>query len=77
MAFFFPMMFLSGAAMPRQIMPENIIAISDLLPLTHVVTFLQKVWIGGHLFNQPVQLLWLAAMLVLGTAASVRWFRWE
>lgn len=40
MAIFFPMLFLSGAAMPRALMPEHIQRISDFLPLTYVTTLL-------------------------------------
>ena len=77
MAVFFPMMFLSGAAMPRQIMPEKVVVLSDYLPLTHVVTLLQGVWFGEPVGEHTTQLLWLLGLLVIGGLFSVRWFRWE
>lgn len=77
MALFFPMMFLSGAAMPRQIMPEKVVAFSDYLPLTHVVTLLQGVWFGKPLAEHGVQLAWLTGLLLVGGLLSLRWFRWE
>lgn len=77
MVAFFPMMFLSGAAMPRQIMPEKVLAVSDLLPLTHVVTLLQGVWFGQPLGEHVLQLLWLTGLLVVGGVVSLRFFRWE
>ncbi len=77
MAAFFPMMFLSGAAMPRQIMPAKVVAVSDWLPLTHVVTLLQGAWFGRPLAEQVPQLLWLAGLLLIGGLVSMRFFRWE
>ena len=77
MVAFFPMMFLSGAAMPRQIMPEKVLAVSDLLPLTHVVTLLQGVWFGQPLGEHVSQLLWLTGLLAIGSVVSLRFFRWE
>ncbi len=77
MSVFFPAMFLSGAALPRQIMPENVVALSDALPLTQVVTLLQGIWFGKPLFDHGAELVWLGAMVVVGTALSVKFFRWE
>lgn len=77
MVAFFPMMFLSGAAMPRQIMPEKVVAVSDFLPLTHVVTLLQGVWFGRPLSEHAPQVLWLTALLAIGGLVSLRFFRWE
>jgi len=72
---FFPMMFLSGAAMPLQIMPASIQSAAQWLPLTHVVRLLQDLWFGGQ-WNTTA-LLVLSGMLVVGTAVSVFAFRWE
>ncbi len=77
MSIFFPAMFLSGAALPRQIMPADVVALSDWLPLTQVVTLLQGIWFGKPLLDHATELAWLAAMLLVGTVVSVRFFRWE
>jgi len=45
-AVFFPMLFLSGAAMPRMLFPEWMQNIGAAMPLTYVVTLLQDLWIG-------------------------------
>ncbi|MCP4420671.1 MAG: ABC transporter permease [Chloroflexi bacterium] len=39
----FPMMFLSGATLPRQLLSETIQMVAKFLPLTHVVTLIQSV----------------------------------
>ena len=72
---FFPMMFLSGAAFPPEIMPEGVRAAANWLPLTHVVILLQNLWFGQGWHGLSVLILGL--MLVLGTLVSVYTFRWE
>lgn len=77
MVCFFPLMFLSGAALPKQIMPAHVRAAADSLPLTHVVETLQTAWTGGPLAERAPELLWLFAFLVIGTTLSAKLFRWE
>ena len=75
MALFYPMLFLSGAAMPRQLMPESIQRIADFLPLTHVVKLLEELWFNGT-WNLT-SLLVVSALLVGGLAITRYTFRWE
>lgn len=75
MALFYPMLFLSGAAIPRQVMPESVQRIAEFLPLTHVVILLEDLWFSGS-WNL-VSLAVVAGMLVVGVALSTRTFRWE
>lgn len=75
MALFYPMLFLSGAALPRQLLPDTLVSISQFLPLTHVVTLLQDLWFGQG-WN-IVSLLALLGMLVVGCVVSARTFRWD
>lgn len=75
MALFYPMLFLSGAAMPRQIMPATIQRLADYLPLTHVVKLLEGLWFDGT-WNR-VSLTVILGLLVLGLVISRRTFRWE
>ena len=75
MVIYFPMMFLSGAAMPLETMPENVRRVAGWLPLTHVVRLLQDLWFGtGWSWNSGLVLL---GMVVLGTSVSAVVFRWE
>jgi ABC-2 type transport system permease protein len=75
MAIFYPMLFLGGAGVPRQVMPETIRAISEFLPLTHVNILISDLWFGDgwNLVSVAV----LSAMLVIGIVVSSRAFRWE
>ncbi|MBK8989253.1 MAG: ABC transporter permease [Chloroflexi bacterium] len=75
MALFYPMLFLSGAAMPRQIMPESVQKFSEFLPLTHVVKLLEELWLKGtwNLTSLAV----VIGLLVVGIIVSRQTFRWE
>lgn len=75
MAIFYPMLFLSGAAMPRYIMPEIVQDISRLLPLTHVVILIEELWLYGTWNLTSLALL--VTMFVLGLIVSRYTFRWE
>jgi len=46
---YFPMLFLSGATMPLQMMPKFIADISRFIPLTYCVEILQGTWMGDPL----------------------------
>jgi ABC-2 type transport system permease protein len=74
---YFPMLFLSGAVLPASILPPFLRTASEVLPLTHVIRLLQGLWLGGHLWDYPVQLAVLAGVLACGILVSVLCFRWE
>lgn len=71
----FPMMFLSGAALPQNLMPESIRNFSEILPLTHVVHLMQDLWFGAG-WNWTAVMV-LSGMLVVGVIVAAATFRWE
>ena len=77
MVLLYPMLFLSGAGFPRELLPEAIKKVSTFLPLTYVVNLLRGLWIGEtwgvHLLDASV----LAGILILGVVISAFTFRWE
>jgi ABC-2 type transport system permease protein len=73
-ALYFPMIFLSGATWPREMLPTWAASISDLLPLTYVVEAVKQPWITGEADMLALGLL--ATMIVAGTAIATRLFRW-
>jgi ABC-2 type transport system permease protein len=77
MVIFYPMMFLSGASVPLEVMPEGVRRISDFLPLTHVVTLLRGLWFGEGWGEHLTEVIILAAILVVGAGLAARFFRWE
>jgi ABC-2 type transport system permease protein len=73
----YPMIFLSGATIPLEVMPESVQAISDFLPLTYVVRLLRGLWFGETWGSLVVETGVLVGVLVVCTAIAVRLFRWE
>jgi ABC-2 type transport system permease protein len=77
MVIFYPMMFLSGAGIPLEIMPESVRKISEFLPLTYVVKLLRGLWFGGNWGEHLLELAVLVGVLVICGALAARFFRWE
>ena len=75
MAIFYPMLFLSGAAMPRYIMPDFVQQLAGFLPLTHVVILVEDLWLKGT-WNLT-SLAIVTAVLIVGLVISRFTFRWE
>ncbi|MCA9950805.1 MAG: ABC transporter permease [Anaerolineales bacterium] len=75
MALFYPMLFLSGAAMPRYMMPENLRQIAEMLPLTHVVILLEDLWFTGTWNLTSIAVIMI--VLIFGLIISRYTFRWE
>lgn len=75
---FFPLAFLSGAAMPLFLMPETLQRIAEFLPATYVVEILQDVIIRGVEITDyllPSAILLLTG--IIGFICSALLFRWE
>jgi ABC-2 type transport system permease protein len=77
MVLLYPMVFLSGAFFPLELLPAAVQKVAAFMPLTHVVELLNGLWTGepwgAHLLNAGV----LAGVLLLGVFVSVKTFRWE
>ena len=77
MVLFYPMMFLSGASIPLEVMPEGVRSAARFLPLTHVVTLVKGMWFGDPWSEHVTEVIVLTAILVVGAAIASRVFRWE
>ncbi len=77
MVLFYPMLFLSGAAIPSEVMPETIRQYAKALPLTHVVSLLRGLWIGESWGQHLTEVGVLVAMTVIGVMITAKTFRWE
>jgi len=73
----FPMMFLSGAAIPIEVLSDKVVNISRFLPLYHIVTFMRGLWIGERWSGHLIEIFVLIGILVVGTVVSTKIFRWE
>lgn len=77
MVLFYPMIFLSGATIPREVLPEAIQTYSQILPLTHVVSLLRGLWIGESWALHFKEVAVLLGILVVCVIISTKTFRWE
>jgi ABC-2 type transport system permease protein len=77
MVIFYPMMFLSGAGMPSELLPATIQRIADFLPLTYVVRLLRGLWFGDALGTHWSELAILVGIIMVGGVLAARLFRWE
>ncbi len=73
----YPMIFLSGAAFPLEMMPDGIRTLSNFLPLTHVVTLLRGLWMGDAWYQHTPEIIILTSLLVVGIFISAKTFKWE
>jgi ABC-2 type transport system permease protein len=73
----YPMIFLSGAFFPLELLPAAVQKVSAFVPLTYVVNLLRGLWTGEpwgkHLLDVGV----LTGMLLVGIIVSAKTFRWE
>ena len=77
MVLLYPMLILSGAAWPRELMPAAVKGLSNFLPLTYVVNLLRGLWLGESWGQHLLDVGVLVGMLILGVLISVKTFRWE
>jgi len=74
---YFPMLFLSGAMLPQDMLPGTLRTISEILPQTHVIRLMRDIWLGERLSDHPVEIAVLVGTLVVGTVFATRMFRWD
>jgi ABC-2 type transport system permease protein len=77
MVILYPMLFLSGAGFPRELLPDTIKRISVFLPLTYVVDLLRGLWVGETFGQHTVEMGVLFGILIIGVLISVFTFKWE
>ncbi len=76
-ALLFPMLFLSGALIPKEILPAAIRPYLSVVPLTHSVDLIRAAWAGRALGDQLLDVGVLVVLMLAGVAFAVRTFRWE
>jgi ABC-2 type transport system permease protein len=77
LAIFYPMIFLSGAAIPRDLLPGTVQRIAVALPMTHAVSLLQGLWMGEPWRMHAVEIAVLTIVGLAAGAVAARSFRWE
>jgi ABC-2 type transport system permease protein len=77
MSILYPMLFLAGAGMPVEVLPEGLRKVSAFLPPTYIVRLLRGLWFGDPLEKLWLPLLVVVTMLVVCGLLAARFFRWE
>jgi len=75
MGIYFPLLFFAGLWIPRPLMSDGLLAVSDLTPLGSAVQALEDSWFGAG--PSGMNLLVMAAYAVAVGLIAVRVFRWE
>jgi len=75
---FFPMLFVSGATIPRSDFPTWLFEVSEYIPLTRVVDNLSSTWIDVPFVRTNwVTVVYLLVLIVALFLASEKLFRWD
>ena len=74
---YFPMLFLSGATIPFEIMPAGLQKASSFMPLTQGIILLKGISLNISGFNALKPVIILAAVAAVCITASIFTFRWE
>ena len=76
--FYFPMLFLSGATFPLEVMPEWVQTLAQFLPASHLFLGIQGILVRNEtIFDVWTAALALAAACIVATFLSTKLFRWE
>jgi ABC-2 type transport system permease protein len=73
----YPMMFMSGATLPIELLPQSIRNFAQFLPLTYVVTLLRGLWLGEAWSQHLKEVAILTGIMIVATLVAAKVFRWE
>ena len=73
----YPMLFLSGASLPLELLPSGLRRVANLIPLTYVVKLMRGLWFGEPWTSLRLDIAVLSVLLVAAAAISTRVFRWQ
>ena len=74
---YFPMLMLSGATIPLDVMPPVMKHIAEVLPLTYGIDLIRGAWLGGSNVNFMKDMAVLGGTTVAAVMISFFTFRWE
>lgn len=74
---YFPMLFLSGATVPYEIMPKGLRLFADFFPLTQGIKMLKSAVLGLDPSADFTRILVLALLATVSYGLSLKFFRWE
>jgi len=74
---YFPMLLLSGATLPYEIMPPVLRRAADVLPLTQGIKLVKAAALGLPLGDVMISIAVMVLLAIGCTAVAVKFFRWE
>ena len=74
---YFPMLFLSGATIPYEVMPKAMQQVTNMLPLTLGIKLLKGASLGINSENIVITIGIMAGIALLSILISIKTFRWE
>ena len=74
---FFGMIFLSGTAIPLELLPPAVKGVAQFIPLTYVLDLLKHAWLGQGSWPLSQDLAVLGGLAVGATALAAALFRWD
>ncbi len=73
---YFPMVFLSGATVPYEIMPRGLRLFAEIMPLTHGIKLLKGVSLGEPIGQFIISIFILIFTAIIGMIISIKTFRY-
>lgn len=74
---YFPMLILSGATLPYEIMSRWLQITADFMPLTQGINLLKNVSLSQPIGTMIIPLIVLPAITIICTALSLKFFKWD
>lgn len=74
---YFPMLFLSGATIPYELLPKGIQIVADVLPLGIGIDLMKAASMGQDMSGRMMNIIILSVIAVICSVVAVKSFRWE
>ncbi len=74
---YFPMLLLSGATVPYEIMPKALQTISNIFPMTQGIKLLKNTSLGLSSGDMLIQIIIMSVVSIICISLSIKFFKWE
>ncbi len=74
---YFPMLVLSGATLPYEVMPTILQRVADIMPLTQGIKLLKSASLGVPVADIWLPIIVMSLLAVVCISLSIRFFKWE
>jgi ABC-2 type transport system permease protein len=74
---YFPMIFLSGATVPFEILPRGLRIFAEILPATQGIKLLKGAVLGAPIGDAAIPIAVLCLVAIASYSLSIKFFRWD